>query len=126
VFRAGRPCSSSCRCLVSMRSFTGLSASCLRAPASWADSYSPAYVFRIAIPSPFNGVAAAAVAILACDYQPALFRPAFSFSFVLVLVLLLCTTRVSRKIVPLGQPDSFSAAPALDSPSADPGGARGK
>ncbi len=56
--------------------------------------------------SPYNGIAAAAVTILAWDTNQ-LFSPGFQFSFVLVLVLLWLAVRCQERLEPLGKPDPF-------------------
>jgi predicted membrane metal-binding protein len=86
---------------------TGLSASCLRACIMGAMVLAAYFFDRH--PSPFNGIAAAAFAILAWDTNQ-LFSPGFQFSFVLVLVLLWLAERMGSSIIPLASPISSCRA----------------
>jgi ComEC/Rec2-related protein len=92
---------------------TGLSASCLRA-CIMGGLVLAAYLFDRQ-PCPFNGIAAAAFAILAWDTNQ-LFSPGFQFSFVLVQVLLALGDPVGEKLAPLGQPDPFLPRPLRTHP----------
>lgn len=83
---------------------TGLSASCVRAGIMGALVLASYLADRP--PLAFNSLAGSAVIILGWDTEQ-LFSPGFQFSYVLVLVLLLAATRLQRRLLPWGLPDSF-------------------
>ncbi len=83
---------------------TGLGASCVRATVMAAIILLAPLLARRA--SPMNGIAAAALAILAWDTNQ-LFSPGFQLSFVLVLVIIALARPIQRRIEAFALPDEF-------------------
>ena len=90
--------------LVGYAIVTGLSASCVRATVMAGFVLAAPLFARPAVP--VNSLAAAAVAILACDTNE-LFTPGFQLSFVLVLFIMGLAIPIARKMEPLAKPDDF-------------------
>ncbi len=83
---------------------TGLSSSCVRATVMASFILLGHLLERPAIA--MNSLAAAAIAILAWETNE-LFTPGFQLSFALVVFIMVMSTRIARKIEPLGEPDDF-------------------
>lgn len=88
---------------------TGLGASCVRA-AIMASIVLLGELLERPRVSVFNGLAAAAILILAVDTNE-LFSPGFRFSFALVAVIVLFGGRIQRWAQPFGEPDPFLPRP---------------